>query len=233
MWVLNTRWSLFAYSLLAFSLQRAISHMVAKKKLIWYYQTQKFQGVFLVTESECESCPVMSNSLWLCRLYSLWNCPGQNTGVDSLSLLQGTFPTQGLNPGFPHCRQILYQLSYQESLVIKTVLREYYKTLPLFRHFTVHINLIIQQRCNEEMEFWKLVIISEIFKVSWLKDRSLVLMKFLLGCFNFSMMSLYQVSDKIYSMLHICKQTWPDISGDSCNTPIVSTRYGQTFSASS
>ena len=32
-------------------------------------------------------------------LYSPWNSPGQNTGVGSLSLLQGIFPTQGLNPG--------------------------------------------------------------------------------------------------------------------------------------
>ena len=32
-------------------------------------------------------------------LYSPWNSPGQNTGVNSLSLLQGTFPTQGSNPG--------------------------------------------------------------------------------------------------------------------------------------
>ena len=28
--------------------------------------------------------------------------PGQNTGVGSLSLLQGIFPTQGSNPGLPH-----------------------------------------------------------------------------------------------------------------------------------
>ena len=48
-------------------------------------------------------------------LYSPWNSPGQNTGVGSLSLLQGIFPTQGLNPGLPHCRQILYQLSHEES----------------------------------------------------------------------------------------------------------------------
>ena len=34
------------------------------------------------------------------------NSPGQNTGVSSPSLLQGIFPTQGLNPGLPHCRQI-------------------------------------------------------------------------------------------------------------------------------
>ena len=44
-----------------------------------------------------------------------WNSPGQNTGVDSLFLLQGIFPTQGLNPGLLHCRRILYQLSYQGS----------------------------------------------------------------------------------------------------------------------
>jgi len=39
--------------------------------------------------------------------------PGKNTGVGSLSLLLGIFPIQGLNPGFPHYRQILYQLSYK------------------------------------------------------------------------------------------------------------------------
>ena len=50
--------------------------------------------------------------------YSPWNSPGQNTGVDSLSLLQGIFPTQGLNPGHLHYRQILYQLSYQGSPLI-------------------------------------------------------------------------------------------------------------------
>ena len=42
--------------------------------------------------------------------------PGKpkNTGVDSRSLLQGIFPTQGLNRHLLHCRQILYQLRYQE-----------------------------------------------------------------------------------------------------------------------
>jgi len=43
--------------------------------------------------------------------------PGKpkNIGVDSLSLLQGIFPTQELNWGLLHCRWILYQLSYQGS----------------------------------------------------------------------------------------------------------------------
>ena len=39
----------------------------------------------------------------------------KNTGVGSLSLLQGIFPTQGLNPGLLHCRRILYRLSHQRS----------------------------------------------------------------------------------------------------------------------
>ena len=38
-----------------------------------------------------------------------------DTGVGSLSLLQGIFPTQGSNPGLPQCRQILYQLSHKGS----------------------------------------------------------------------------------------------------------------------
>ena len=50
----------------------------------------------------------MSNSLWPHGLYSPWNSLGQNTGVGSLSLLQGNFQTQGSNPGLPHWRQILY-----------------------------------------------------------------------------------------------------------------------------
>ena len=41
------------------------------------------------------------------ELYRPWNSPGQNTGVGSLSLLQGIFPTQGWNPDLPHCRWIL------------------------------------------------------------------------------------------------------------------------------
>ena len=58
------------------------------------------------------SCVWLFVTLWL---YSLWNSPGQNTRMGSLSLLQGIFPTQGLNPGFLHCRLILFQLSHQGS----------------------------------------------------------------------------------------------------------------------
>ena len=44
--------------------------------------------------------------------------PGKNTGVGCHALLQGIFPSQGSNPGLPHCRQILYRLSYLGSLRI-------------------------------------------------------------------------------------------------------------------
>ena len=65
--------------------------------------------------NESESHLVVSNPLRPCGLYCPCNSPGQNTGVGSISLLQGIFPTWGSNPGLPHCRQILYQLSHKRS----------------------------------------------------------------------------------------------------------------------
>ena len=67
---------------------------------------------------ESESRLVASDSLLSHGLRSPWNSPGQNTGVGSLSLLQGIFSTQGLNPGLLHCRWILYQPSHKGSLRI-------------------------------------------------------------------------------------------------------------------
>ena len=67
---------------------------------------------------ESESHSVVSDSLRPHGLYSPWNPPGQNTGVGSLSFLQGIFPTQGSNPGLLHCRWFLYQLSHKGCLRI-------------------------------------------------------------------------------------------------------------------
>ena len=66
-------------------------------------------------ESGSKGRSVVSDSLPPHGLYGPWNSLDQDTGVGSLSLLQGIFPTQGLNPGLPHCRQVLYQLSHQGS----------------------------------------------------------------------------------------------------------------------
>ena len=65
-----------------------------------------------------QSCPTL-------RFYGLlpvlllcpWNSPGKSTRAGCHCLLQGIFPTGGLNPGFPHCRWILYQLSHKWSLM--------------------------------------------------------------------------------------------------------------------
>ena len=67
-------------------------------------QSHRLEDKYCDPNSESESCSVMSDSLRPHGLYSPWNSPAQNTGVGSLSLLQGIFPTQGSNPGLLHCR---------------------------------------------------------------------------------------------------------------------------------
>ena len=77
-----------------------------------YFQIKNFfnqEDLFLplVFLKRSESHSVMSDSLRPHGPYSPWNSPGQNlfelfeSGVGSLSLLQGIFPTQGSNPGLP------------------------------------------------------------------------------------------------------------------------------------
>ena len=79
--------------------------------LKWPYYPKQ---IYRFNEVKSESHSVVSNSLQPHGL-NPWNSPGQNTGVGTLSLLQGIFPTLGSNPGLPHCRQILYQLSHKGS----------------------------------------------------------------------------------------------------------------------
>ena len=67
--------------------------------------------------SVAQSCPTLCDPTH----YSLpgssvhGESPGKNTGVGCHALLQGIFPTQGSNPGLPHCRRILYHLSHHCS----------------------------------------------------------------------------------------------------------------------
>ena len=68
-------------------------------------------------EKWSENLSVMSYSLWPrglepASLLCLWNSSDKHTGVGNCSRLQGIFPTEGLNPGLLHWRQILYQLSH-------------------------------------------------------------------------------------------------------------------------
>ena len=84
-------------------------------------------------------------------LYSPWNFPGQNTGVGSRSLLQGSFPIQGSNWGFLHCRRILYHLNYQGSPWNKCV-REF---LNVYRNAWGRVSGLFHIRLNENNQVYR------------------------------------------------------------------------------
>ena len=120
--LLSSRWGF------SFALRRGIYFLVGSNILLSMVVQQRVVILEFLQEKmntrpsipsshlrcESESHLVVSDSEtpWT---YSSRNSPGQNAGMGSLSLLQGIFPTQGLNPGLLHCRQILYHLSHQGS----------------------------------------------------------------------------------------------------------------------
>ena len=59
-----------------------------------------------------QSCQTIRDPMDPIRLLCPWDFPGKNTGMRCHFLLQGIFPTEGLNPGLLHCRQLLYHLSH-------------------------------------------------------------------------------------------------------------------------
>jgi len=69
-----------------------------------------------------------------------WNSPGKNTRVGHHSILQQIFPTQGLNPGFLHCRQILHHLNHQGT--------------PLFCKMGINIPTLCMHVCWVIKLFW-------------------------------------------------------------------------------
>ena len=85
---------------------------------VYIFAKLLFEQILVVfdVDSQWSEVKVAQPCRTLCEsMYSPWNSPVQNTGVGSLSLLQGIFPTQRSNPGLPHCRWILYQLSHKGS----------------------------------------------------------------------------------------------------------------------
>ena len=92
----------------------------------------------------------MSDSLRPHGLYSPWNSLGPNTGVGSLSLLKRIFPTQGSNPGLPHYRQILYQLSHKGSPNILILPHKIIWTLKKRKDKWRHVNLLPRWHSGKE-----------------------------------------------------------------------------------
>ena len=76
-----------------------------------YIYTHIYTHIYIKWKWTSLSCVGLFVTTW----NTPWNSPSQNTREDSHSVLQGIFPTQGLNPGLLHCRQTLYQLSHQGS----------------------------------------------------------------------------------------------------------------------
>ena len=106
------------------------------------YQFQEWNYWVLWWKWKSLSC-VRSDSLWPHGLYSPWNSLGQNTGVGNLSFLQGIFPIQWSNPGLPHCRWILYQLSHKGSPgpMVTLCLTFWCWTFPRWLHYFIFSSL--------------------------------------------------------------------------------------------
>ena len=96
------------------------TQMLVEVRLVIYWAGFNTQELVRPMASKNYMTSEKRKSLTPTRLFATpWNSPGQNTRVGSLSLLQGIFPTQELNPGLPHCGQILYQLSHKGHLKIQ------------------------------------------------------------------------------------------------------------------
>ena len=85
----------------------------------------RFNHSLLYVSHSVVSNFLQPHGLQSARLLCSWDSPGKNTGVGCHSLLQGIFLTQGLNTGLLHCRQILYHLKHQGTLLY---------SLPLIRN---------------------------------------------------------------------------------------------------
>ena len=86
-------------------------------------------------ENESESLSVMSNTLQPHELYSPWNSPGQNTGVGSLSLLQGNLPDPGIEPGSPTLQV--------DSLPTELTINLKSKTLLILERLRKHVIVVL------------------------------------------------------------------------------------------
>ena len=98
------------------------------------------------------------------RLLSPLNSSGKNTGVGCHFLLQETFPTQGLNPGLPHCRQTLYQQSHQGTEIeIECTVNELCLTHPkTFPHPCLSKKIVFQKNSRGQGRNFKCTQLSQV-----------------------------------------------------------------------
>ena len=77
------------------------------------------------------SDPLRPHGLWPARLHCPWYFLGKNTEMDSHSILQRIFLTQGSNPGLLHCKQTLYHLSHQGRREFIHMLKKFFKNVSM------------------------------------------------------------------------------------------------------
>jgi len=81
-------------------------------QLIFTFSDKDLHFVGCAEKKVVQSCPTLCDPMDYTVRGML---QARILGMGSLSLLRGIFPTQGSNPGLPHCRRILYQLSHKLS----------------------------------------------------------------------------------------------------------------------
>ena len=109
-----------------------------------------------------------------CTPWTLSNCPGKNTGVGRHSLLQGIFPTQGLNLGLLHCKQIVYHLGHEGSPGDQ---RKPTQHISFFFFLTFYFVLEYSRLTNSVMIFWGGQCRDSVMHIP-VRDISLVRFKF-------------------------------------------------------
>ena len=97
----------------------------------WLYGITNLIDMCLGAQSCLTLCDPMDCSLPGSSIHG--DSPGKNTGVGCHALLQGIFPTQGSNPGLPHCRWILCHPNHQGSPVSLDKLQEIVKDREAWR----------------------------------------------------------------------------------------------------
>ena len=146
-----------------------------------YWSLIRFANINIFSHYESGSHSVRSYSLQPHGLYSPWNSPGQNTGVGSLSLLQGIFPTQRSNPGLPHCRWILYQLSlsfYSQWCPLMYKRFKFWWSLFYLFIFLLPLLLVSYPRNHHQIQSYEGILLCFVLKVLWFYLLSLVLWSF-------------------------------------------------------
>ena len=111
------------------------------------------------------SHPILSDSLRPRGLYTPRNCLGQNTGEGSLSLLQGIFLLQGLNPGLLHFKiyigwrvffsaepsgkQVITSLGYSKVLNLESGTREILTGDVNIQAYVIIAHMIMEWPCSQ------------------------------------------------------------------------------------